>query len=169
MDTLDPRTKEVLLSAISQLVSTLSEEDRDSLFKEIKEGHSPGTGPLDGVPISVFGSKLAGLEALTQYLREVENRSYKDIAIALNRKPSTIYNTYAHLKQKHPPACDASDTSYLIPLGLFADRTYSILEHLVAHLKGEHHLSLTEIAALLNKGYSTIKTVHRRHKIKKNG
>lgn len=117
------------------------------------------------MPISVFRANISGLEIIIKYLREVEKKSFKEISKILNRKLSTVYNTYNRSKNKFNGELDISDYSICIPFNIFVDRKYSVLESIVAYLKVKD-FSVNQISLLLNKNQSTIRTVLRRYKIK---
>jgi transcription initiation factor TFIIIB Brf1 subunit/transcription initiation factor TFIIB len=149
-----------LVKLISNLVSSVSFEKKEKIFREILKTKEKG------IPISAFKSKLSGLEIIIKYLREIENKSFREISIILNRKLSTIYNTYNNSKIKSKNKLDTTNNSICIPYNIFSNRKYSVLESIVYYLKSKHNLSLFEISKLLNKNYSTIKTVYRRYNIK---
>tara|TARA_Y100000310_G_C20702101_1_gene830872 strand:- start:9985 stop:10473 length:489 start_codon:yes stop_codon:yes gene_type:complete len=159
---LDLQKREDLVRLISKLVSTLSEKEINLLFNEILEKKE------HGIPISVFKAPLSSLEVIVKYLKENQRKPIKEISSILNRKVSTIYNTYAKVKQKFPSDLDLSDSSILIPLNIFTNRQYSILESIVFYLIDKKSLSISDISKLLNKSQSTIRTVQRRYKIKIN-
>jgi len=152
------RDEIVKASQISNLLNSLTTEDKLKIRNEILKAEQ-------GIPISVFKADLSGLELVTRYLKEIENKSFKEISKILNRKLSTIYNTYNNSQTKFKGQLDTSDNSVLIPLDAFTNRKYSVLESIVSYLK-DKQLSFTQIASLLNRNYSTVKTVYHRFKLK---
>lgn len=151
--------KEELVKQISILISSLTAKEKQDVlnkFLDIKK---------QGIPISAFKAKLSGLEIIVKYLKEAERKSFKEISRILNRKLSTLYNTYNKSKTKFKGDLNLSDSSIIIPFNIFSNRKYSILESLVNHLIKQKY-STKQISSLLNKSYSTIKTVHRRFRIK---
>ena len=120
------------------------------------------------MPISIFRSKLSGLETIVVYLKDIKGKSVAEIAQLLNRKKSTLYTTYHKAKEKFSGKLDISDESLVIPLSIFANRKYAVLESMVAYLKDEQKLSFAQISILLDKKYSTVRTVYVRY-MKKNG
>ncbi|MBU90423.1 hypothetical protein CMO94_02675 [Candidatus Woesearchaeota archaeon] len=152
------KSRKYLVKHIFSLIGTLNEEEKQKILNELLKKR---------IPISAFKAKLSGLEIIIKYLKEAEKKSFKEISKILNRKLSTIYNTYNKSKIKFKKNLDLSDTSIKIPYNIFANRKYSILESIVFYLKDKQKLSLIKISLMLNKSYSTIKTVHRRYKIKK--
>ncbi len=153
------KKRQELIKQISDIFSPLTIEEKQDILSEILRTKI-------GMPISIFKADLSGLEIITKYLREVENKSFKEISKILNRKLSTLYNTYNNSKIKFKKSLDTSDTSITVPFDIFKDRKYSILESIVAYLKNKE-FSFKQISILLNKNYNTIKTVYRRYKIKK--
>ncbi|MBW2976607.1 hypothetical protein KY347_04125 [Candidatus Woesearchaeota archaeon] len=145
---------------ISNLISTLNEGEKQEILEKLLNSGK------EGIPISVFKADISCLEIIVKYLREAEKKSFREISKILNRKTSTIYSTYSKSKIKFKGKLDISDASVVIPYKIFANRKYSVLESLVAYLKGKQKLSFTQISLVLNKHYSTIKTVYRRYKMK---
>ena len=156
---MDNKKRVDIVNQLSKLVSSLSSQEKQEIFNEVLKQDK------QGVPISVFKSKLSGLELIVKYLKDDQNLSFKEISNTLNRKLSTIYNTYAKLKTKFSGSLDISDSSIIIPLDIFSDRKYSILESMVNHLL-QLNLPIKKISSLLNKKESTIRTIIRRYKIK---
>ena len=145
------RVTELLL----QLIDSLSDQEKREFVDVImKRGR--------GMPISVFQSKLSGLELLVRYLRDVEQKSFKEIAQMLNRNVQTIYTTYRKAKIKFPDQLDLSNYSVIIPLDIFTNRKFSVLESIVFYLKNQG-LNFRKIATLLNRDYNTVRTVYLRY------
>ena len=142
------KSRRKLIEEVSKLVCLLTEAEKRSIFGE------------KGLPISIFGGKHSGLEAIVIYLKEVEKKTSEEIAQILNRKLSTIYTTYKQGKKKGKLRLSGR---IRIPWEIFSERQFSVLEILVNFLRIEKKLSLTEISKKLNRSYSTIKTVNRRY------
>ena len=153
------RKNKELVDAILQLVSSLSREEKKKVLDQLQQ-------QTEGLPISIFRSGISGLEAIVVYLKDVKGLTITEISALLNRKKSTLYTTYTKAKEKLSGEIDSSDSSVMIPYSIFADRNFAVLESLVAFLKDEMKFSLVKIATLLNKKYSTVRTVYVRHKIK---
>ncbi|MBI4154802.1 hypothetical protein HY498_01810 [Candidatus Woesearchaeota archaeon] len=153
------KKREGLVVQIKNLISSLSDEERKEIIESFLKKRETG------MPISVFRANISGLEIIIKYLREVEKKSFKEISKILNRKLSTVYNTYNRSKNKFNGELDISDYSICIPFNIFVDRKYSVLESIVAYLKVKD-FSVNQISLLLNKNQSTIRTVLRRYKIK---
>lgn len=151
--------KRELVDAILELVSSLSAEEKKEVLDHLQH-------KTEGLPISIFRSGVSGLEAIVVYLKDVKGLSIAEVSELLHRKKSTLYTTYQKAKQKLESELDASDTTILIPYTTFADRKFAVLESLVAYLKDEQKLSFVKISTLLNKKYSTVRTVYVRYKKK---
>ncbi len=152
--------KQELIKQVSNMLGSLTLDEKREILKDVLEPKKTG------IPISVFRVRLSGLGIIIKYLKEVENKSFKEISRILNRKLSTLYNTYTKSKIKFKDSLDVSDSSIAIPFDIFKNRKYSILESIVVYLKDKQGLSFAQISLLLNKNYSTIKTVYRRYKLK---
>lgn len=149
------KQKEEIVEIIVQLVASLSAEEKQKVLELLLE-------KKEGLPISIFRSKLSGLEAIVVYLKG-KGKSIAEIGKTLNRRKSTLYTTYHKAKEKFSGKLDASDESFVVPLTIFSNRKYAVLESMVAYLKDEQKLSFAQISILLNKKYSTIRTVYVRH------
>jgi hypothetical protein len=147
------KREQELLKGISELVDGLTKQQKQTLFARALE---------ETIPVSIFSTKLSGLEAVVVYLKDIEKKSVKEISTLLKRKPSTIYSTYSKAKKQKIKLKTTSKTH--LPLSIFSNRKYSILEILVSHLKESH--SLINISRLLNKHPSTIKTTYWRYRKK---
>ena len=113
------------------------------------------------VPVSVFSTKLSSLEALTQYLKNFHELSFSEIASLLNRDQRTIWHAYNRSINKGIEI-DFSDSSINIPVEIFSNRNYSLLETIVCYLKDKCFLQHCEISPLLNLNQKTIWTVYHR-------
>jgi len=155
----DLKKKEDLVQLLSDLVASLSQQEKQEILERI-------LGKKEGLPISIFRSGISGLEAIVVYLKDVNSLTIAEISTLLKRKKSTLYTTYQKAKEKLSSEIDSSDTSIVIPYSIFADRNFAVLESLVAFLKDEMRFSFIKISTLLNKKYSTVRTVYVRYKIK---
>ena len=154
------KDKQKLVGQISKLIIGLNTIDKKEILEEVMKEEGIG------IPISIFNSNLSGLELIIRYLKDSKKISFKDIANQLNRKLSTIYNTYNNSIKKYKGNLDIYNAKYFMPTNIFFDRKFSILESIVAYLKINQGISLTQISALLHKNYSTIMTVYRRYNLK---
>jgi len=105
------------------------------------------------------------LETIVKYLKEEHNLGYAEISRLLNRSSKTIWITYQRAKKKMPKKL-VGKSQILIPVEIFQNRKFSVLETLVSHLKQEQGTSYKEIAKLINRNYRTILTVYRRFRKK---
>lgn len=156
---MDDHKKEQIAELLFNLVASLSEEEKRDIFGKLLHQR-------EGLPISVFRSGVSGLEAIVVYLKDVQGLSITEISELLKRKKSTLYTTYQKAKAKLAGELDCSDASISIPYNIFADRNFAVLESLVAYLKDELKLPFVGISTLLNKKYSTVRTVYIRYKKK---
>jgi DNA-binding CsgD family transcriptional regulator len=113
------------------------------------------------IPLSIFAARLSPAEALVKYLKEQEKLRYADIARLLNRDQRGIWCTYQRAQKKLPGMLSVPPSPHTVPATAFQDRTLSILEHVVHHLRAQN-IPLKNIAQLVNKSPSTITTVHGR-------
>ena len=152
--------KESIKNVIKDLITkyNITKEDFSSLF-EIEDSTD--------LPISIFNNtKLSGLETITKYLREDKKLKFSEIAFYLHRDSRTIWSAYHTSQKKFPASLEVKKSDIKIPLNKLSDRSFSILESLVAFLKNNYHLSLHEIAVLLKRNDRTIWTVLSRYKQK---
>ena len=157
----DQKKRTELVLAISNLVSLLSTDEKTAILSKVS-----GSEQDFQIPLSIFKTrKISGLEAISVYLKE--NHKVNEISKVLNRKPTTIYPSFKSAKNKLDGEMVRVDSlSLLIPISTFSDRKYSVLESVVAYLKEQQNYSLSKIAELLNRSYSTVKTVYQRYKLK---
>jgi len=115
------------------------------------------------VPASVFNNSLAPLEAVVLFLKEHLGYSFHKIALLLKRDDRTIWLTHRNAVKKKVALEVVSE--FNIPVSIFSDRKFSILESAVAYFVGRG-LSLKQISELFGKNPKTIWTVYHRYKIK---
>lgn len=139
-----------------ELFHRVTNEDFSHL-EQLSQGTSASS--LLHVPASLFSSHLSPSEALCMFLKDEKKLSFHEIAQELNRDDRSIWTSYHRATQKSrsiPLPHIAS--SPLITTSLFKDRTFSILEHVVAHLKSQR-MKNKEIAQVLNKSPAVVATV----------
>lgn len=112
------------------------------------------------VPITIFNGKLSPAEALVKHLREHHDLRFTDIAKILNRDQRGIWCAYKASQKKEPTHIPLDPHHILFPVTMFSDRNFSILEHIVIHLREKY--TINEISKLLNKHPSTISTIQAR-------
>lgn len=118
------------------------------------------------VPIEIFAQDLSPAEAVVKHLKEHHGLTFSQIARLLNRDQRGIWGSYARAQRKSPARFSMKASSYMIPLSCFHDRSRSILEHVVTHLKNEKKLPVSHICALLKKRPSTVWTAYQRSRRK---
>ena len=148
--------KEILFSRLTSLSKPEKLEVISFLTEQLKE---------NVLPIFIFNSSLSALETIVKYLKEEHNLSYAEISRLLNRSNKTIWITYQRAKKKMPKEFKGRSDVF-IPVEIFQNRKFSVLENLVSYLKQEQGISYKDIAKLINRNYRTVLTVHRRFKKK---
>jgi len=149
--------KEILFSRLKSLSDPEKLEVISFLKKQLKE---------NVLPVFIFKNDLlSALEAIVKYLKEEHNLSYVEISRLLNRSNKTIWITYQRAKKKMPKKL-VGKSQILIPVEIFQNRKFSVLESLASYLKQEQGISYKEIAKLINRNYRTILTVYRRFRKK---
>jgi len=119
------------------------------------------------VPLSIFSSKTSPLESLCYYMHKEKNHNLSEIGELLGRSQKTVWQAVNDAKKKNTSFnVNTIDERYNIPVSLFSDRTFSILENLCIYLRDNFHLKYSEIAFLLNKNQRTIWTCCNRAKKK---
>lgn len=120
------------------------------------------------LPVSAFRRDLSGLETIVKFLRENVGWDFGRIGQTLGRDPKSLSTTYGNAKKKFQGELDVSDYEHSIPLPIFADRKFNVLELIVAYLKDHYGLSFKQIAQLIHRDYKTVWTVYSKVK-KKDG
>ena len=87
--------------------------------------------------------------------------------MSTNRDDRTIWATYDHAKKKLADKFIIDEIKHTIPLEIFQNRKFSVLELISKYLHEDVGLSYHEIAVLLNRNDRTIWTVYQRYKTKK--
>ena len=120
------------------------------------------------IPVSILGTKgLSALEAICKYLKEELEFNYAKIALLLNRNNRTIWTTYNNAVKKKKEKIPVKESRFFVPVSVFKDRKFSVLEVIVSYLKDNFNLRYSEIAALLARDERNIWTVYNRYKKKK--
>lgn len=141
----------------SQLISTIH-----TIKKEEKRQQQ-----LTNIPVSVFyGIKAGCFEHLVKYCIEVCKFRKRDIAQLLKRDQRTIWKAYAEAIRKSPTPSDLSNNKITIPLSIFSQREFSVLELLSHYLHEQYQMPNRKIAVLLGRSEKTIWTVLNRFRKK---
>ena len=153
------------LNLLKSVIKVLKQNHAFSLLDLVKLYNSVGKKePI--VPLSVFSTKLSPSEALCRYMKENLKLNYHEIAKLIGRDERSIWTSYHRaLKKFSDPLPIVSD--YPIPISIFKDRSFSILESLTSYLSEEFSLKLSEMARLMNKSSPLVYTVLKRAKDKK--
>ncbi len=120
------------------------------------------------IPVSIFSTRLSPAEAVVKYLKENHGLAFCEIARLINRDQRGIWGSYSRARKKHPETFEIGFGMHTIPVSCLNDRSRSILEHVVTHLKDNKGLKPAEICSLLNKKTSTIWTAYQRSRRKQN-
>ena len=115
------------------------------------------------IPVSIFFNNACGsLEIISKYLKDCLHLKFHEIASLLNRDDRTIWGSYQAAKH-HP--CKSDLTALTIPLSIFRNRAFSVLEQIVGYLKDHHQLKFSQIARLIARDDRTVWTTY--HRLKK--
>lgn len=150
---------------LNKLVLTISKKF-DLSKEEIVELLKESKADVNNIPVCVFVKDLSALEAIVKYLKEVQELRYSEIGEKLNRDQRTVWSTYHKAEKKHPRKFVIEDSGYFIPVNIFRERLYGVLEVLVHYLKEHYHLRYSEIGVILERNQRTVWTVYQRYKKK---
>ena len=121
---------------LRNLFLKLSKNDRDRLKNRLDE-------PKD-IPLSIFNKELGTLESVIKFLREEKNLPYKSIAKLIDRDHGSVGVTYRQSKKKKASRLEIS-SSIRIPVEIFTNKKFSILENLVSFLRLELGMKFSDI------------------------
>jgi len=113
------------------------------------------------IPVNIFNKKLGALEAITKYMKENLNRSYRDIARELKRDERTIWTAYKKAIEKQKEKIEIKETKINLPISIFEDKKFTILESTIIYLKKEG-FKFSEIGKLLDRDPRNIQTIYSR-------
>jgi len=116
------------------------------------------------VPLGIFLPELGAFETIVKFLREGYGLPHAEIARIVGRSHSTVRVAYRRALEKVPRqlgVSDIQDAQESFPAGIIADRSLSVLEHLVTHLLSRG-MRLADIARILHRDQRTIWTVKQR-------
>lgn len=119
------------------------------------------------IPANIFAAMLSPAEALVKYLKEEFELGYNEIASLINRDERGLWGSYNRAMKKMPQQFTIKEAKFVIPISIFKQRKYSILEAAVRYLVENHNLTTYKISHILNKKPSTIWSVYNRVKNKK--
>ena len=122
----------------------------------------------DLLTISIFDNdELSCLETIVKYFKEELKLRFHGIAVLLNRNDRTIWATYNIACKKRKEKLDVKESKFFIPVSIFTDRKFGVLEAIAGYLKDNFNLRYSEIAVLLNRDERNIWTVYNQYKKKK--
>ena len=120
------------------------------------------------LPVSIFNNEeLGSLETIVKYLKEELNLKFYEIALLLNRNDRTIWAAYNIACKKRKEKLPVKESKFFIPVSIFKDRKFSVLELLVSYLKDNFNLRYIQIAVLLSRDERNIWTVYNNARKKK--
>ena len=164
------------MSNIISKFKDLSKEEKielvSYLINELKKLHEVSDQEIFGkkeiiIPVGIFANDVLGsLEAIVKYLKESPKLKFSKIAALLNRNNKTIWATYHKAIKKMPSPFGDISRDIMIPISTFANRSFSTLENVVAHLKDLDY-SNHEVALMLHLDDRTIWTIFDRVKKKR--
>ncbi len=105
------------------------------------------------LPISLFKNKRGTLDLLVKYLKDYKLLKNNEIALLLNKSQKTISQACSRIKDIE---ITYTRDEYDIPLKIFSDNRYSLLENLVAFLKDSTGYRYVDIAELLSLNQKTV-------------
>lgn len=142
------------IKEIEKIIAHLKEEHCFDFYKK---------GNKINLPISIFDNpNLSPGETIIKYLRENLGHDYNTISSILNRDYQSVYTSYKKTLKKMNGRLTPYETKYNMPLILIRDRSLSISEHIVRHLKEDYNLKYTDIAKMLKRDSKTIWTLYKR-------
>ncbi|MGV8151969.1 MAG: hypothetical protein ACP5OG_02720, partial [Candidatus Nanoarchaeia archaeon] len=110
--------------------------------------------------------KIGALEAVSKYLKENLNLSYKEIGELLKRDQKTIWTSYNKAKEKYPDAIKPEETKYNLPIAVINNKL-TILESTVLYLK-EQKLKYSQIALITKRDQRNVWSIYSKAKEKIN-
>ena len=152
------------IDAINTFVQAILEKN-DISFSKLVEilRQKRGEKTVIKVPCCIFKERSLGiLEALTKYMKEDLDLKYKEIASLLNRDNRVIWMTYNNAKKKFNGKLILDKQAVWIPISIFTERKFGLLESLTKYLKEDLGLTNYEIALALNRDNRTIWTSYNR-------
>ena len=150
--------------ALSTLVQYLKQE-KGLTLKELLHAYQDPI-PEQLIPVQIFSFPLSPAESVTKYLKEIRGLKFREIGKILNRDERTIWLNYRGAHRKYPAPFLLDQQYITIPIKILADRSLSILEHVVIHLHTALLFSIKDIAKILNKHPSIVHTCLSRAKTK---
>lgn len=153
-----------LLNLVKEISKRLRDEWRYS-DEQLYEIFVKGKEEAILIPVSIFSTELAPSEALIKYLKETHDLNYHEISTLINRNERGVWASYQRAIKKMSPKFEIGETIF-VPVSIFSDKRFSILECLISYLKDVKQMKNSKIAKLLNKNPNNIWTIYNRKKMK---
>jgi len=119
------------------------------------------------VPAAVFSDRgLSFSEALINYLWAGHRLSPSQIGRLLAMDRRNVWTIMSRISRKSPQELPRQSDVFL-PVELFAGRTESLLETVVAYLREEQGMTNKQAAVLLSRSEKTVWTAYSRHKARR--
>ncbi len=156
------KKRQITLKTVKEAVSSglLDSADRKDTFSE--------TDLL--IPSIIFCDRsLSFSESLVEYLKDQLQFSYHEIGELTNRDERNIWTLHnrARVKREEKPHQMKQAPVVHIPLSVVCDRSISILEVVVEHLRDKAGLKNHQVASVLNRSVKTVSTAYVRTKKKR--
>lgn len=159
------RKEEKQLLEVLTLLKKLDPKDVLKLVREKEKQKQEQQSAI--IPISLFSATpLSSLEAITVYLRDVQQLTFVQMETLLGRNQIALSTSYRNAKKKYNGKIEVKETKFSVPCGVIANRQFSVLENITLHVKRVYNLPNAKIAKLLGKDPRTIWTVLERAKKK---
>jgi hypothetical protein len=160
---------DLILEELKQEYSLNKRELTRIIIEKLKEKHRINNRDLleiigikeIKIPATVFSKELGALEAITKYMKENLNMTYKEISCEIKRNEKTIWNVYQKTKKKNPERIKVKETDLHIPIREFENEKLTILESVIIYLK-EKGMKFSEIAKILERDQRNIWTIYSR-------
>jgi len=115
------------------------------------------------------GNTLSILESVVRFFKDIKKLNFHEIGLLLKRDERNIWTVYSRSKKKIPEfsygsKIDSSDI--IIPISVFHDENFCVLETLSVFLKDSKLLNYHQIGLLLGRDERNIWTVYNRAKKK---
>jgi hypothetical protein len=163
LDTISDNNPDKLLQMVMEHLRAKYKLSDEEIFAKLSK---KGTGESIIIPIEIFATDLSPAESLVKYLKEEFELGYHEIASLINRDERGIWGTYRRASSKMDQRFSIKEAKLFVPISIFKERNYSILENAVKYMIDHYKLTTYKIAQTLNKKPGTIWSVYSRVKQK---
>ncbi len=154
------------LGHIFSEIDALSESQKIDILYRITQTLAQKKDQTIQIPLGIFScGNLSALEAIAKYLHETKKMRFAKIARILCRSSKTIWTSYQKARRKMPTQLPQPSDEMCIPLTIFSDARYTILEGVILYLK-EQGMPNNEIARRIKRSQSTVWITYERIKKK---